>query len=207
MLFRDSDFMVKATDISFQDNKFGRILIIMSREGSRQQVLYQIYGIAAFVILVIAAIWIVQARTSEVVQSVGELQALGQVSRTVSSTLDVEEVLRSIVRNAVELSRTQAGIIYEFDEKQQLFLPRVHHGVPEEFIDEMQASRLRIGDKSGIDQAISKNGPHQIQDLSEVTGFPLAFAPKAGFRSLLAIALFRRERLIGVLLIFRKSAG
>jgi len=207
MLFKGSDFLIKTADLSFRDTQFGRILVVMSREKSRQQVLYQIYGIAAFVILVIAAIWIVQARTSELVQSVEELRALGQVSRTVSSTLDVEEVLRSIVRNAVQLSRTHAGIIYEFFAKEQVFLPRVHHGVPKEFIGALTKSRLREGDKSGIDQAISKKGPHQIQDLSEVTGFPLAFATQAEFRSLLAIPLFRKERLIGVLLIFRKATG
>ena len=207
MLFKGSDFLVNTADITYQGVTFGRILIVMSRESSRQQVMYQIYGIAAFVILVIAAIWIVQARTSELVQSVEELRALGQVSRTVSSTLDMEEVLRSIVRNAVQLSRTHAGIIYEFDESAQVFLPRVHHGVPDEFNEQLTTSRLRAGDKSGIDQALSKKDPHQIQDLSEVTDFPLAFVTQAGFRSLLALPLFRKEKLIGVLLILRKTAG
>ncbi len=207
LLFRDSDFMVKTSDINFQDTKFGRILIVMSRESSRQQVLYQIYGIAAFVILAIAAIWVVQTRTSGLVQSVEELRALGEVSRTVSSTLDVEQVLESIVRNAVRLSRTNAGIIYEFDETKQVFIPRIHHGIGEAFITELKKSRLQTGDKSGIDKAISKKSPYQIQDLADVPGFPLAYVRPAGFQSLLVLPLFRKEKLIGVLIILRKAAG
>ena len=207
LLFRGSDYVAEKADLSFENTTFGRILIVMSRKDSRQQVMYQIYGIAAFVILVIAAVWIVQTRTSELVQSVEELRALGQVSRTVSSTLDEEEVLGSIVRNAVQLSRTSAGIIFEFDDAKKEFFPRAHHGVDQVYVEELRQSRLWIGDKSGIEKAIARKGPHQIQDLSEATSFPLAFAARAGFRSLLTIALQRKEQLIGVLLIFRKTAG
>src|SRR5262245_9187558 len=46
-----------------------------------------------------------RTRTNELAQSVGELQALGEVSQTVNSTLDLETVLTTIVGRAVELSR------------------------------------------------------------------------------------------------------
>jgi GAF domain-containing protein len=52
-----------------------------------------------------------RSRTSELAQSVGELQALGEVSQAVNSTLDLETVLTTIVGRAVELSRTDAGAI------------------------------------------------------------------------------------------------
>ena len=42
----------------------------------------------------------VQARTRELAQSVGELQALGEVSQAVNSTVDLETVLTTIVANA-----------------------------------------------------------------------------------------------------------
>jgi hypothetical protein len=44
--------------------------------------------------------------------SVGELQALGEVSQAVSSSLDLETVLKTIVTRAVELSGSYSGIIY-----------------------------------------------------------------------------------------------
>src|SRR4030095_4381117 len=45
-----------------------------------------------------------QARTGELPQSVEKLTALGEVSRAVSSTLDVETVLDTIVSRASQLA-------------------------------------------------------------------------------------------------------
>ena len=47
-------------------------------------------------------------------QSVAELRALGEVSQAVNSTLDLQEVLNTIVAKAVQLSDTDAGAIYEY---------------------------------------------------------------------------------------------
>ena len=44
-----------------------------------------------------------EARTRELARSVGELKALGEVGQAVSSTLDLETVLTSIVSHAVQL--------------------------------------------------------------------------------------------------------
>ena len=55
-------------------------------------------------------------RTDELGRSVGELRALGEVSQAVNSTLDLETVLSTIVAKAVQLSNTDAGAIYVFDD-------------------------------------------------------------------------------------------
>jgi GAF domain-containing protein len=57
-----------------------------------------------------------EARTRELAQSVEELKALGEVGQAVSSTLDMETVLSTIVGRAVQLSGTDCGVIYEYDE-------------------------------------------------------------------------------------------
>ena len=46
----------------------------------------------------------VQARTRELAQSVEELQALGEVTQAVSSTLDLQTLLDTIVAKATQLS-------------------------------------------------------------------------------------------------------
>ena len=69
-----------------------------------------------------------EARTRELAQSVGELRALGAVSQAVSSTLDLETVLSAIVCHAVQLSGTNGGVIYEFDETTQEFHLRASFG-------------------------------------------------------------------------------
>ena len=47
-----------------------------------------------------------QARTGELTRSVRELQALGEVSQALSSTLDLETVLNTIVSRANQLAGT-----------------------------------------------------------------------------------------------------
>ena len=73
----------------------------------------------------------VQSRTRELSQSVEELRALGEVSQAINSTLDVEAVLTTIVAKAVQLSGTEAGTIYTFDESGQEFHLRATHGMDE----------------------------------------------------------------------------
>jgi GAF domain-containing protein len=73
----------------------------------------------------------VQARTEELAKSVEELRALGEVSQAVNSTLDIDTVLTTIVARAVELSGTEAGAIYTFDESRQEFRLRATHGMSE----------------------------------------------------------------------------
>ena len=57
-----------------------------------------------------------RARTEELGQSVKELRAFGEVTQAVNSTLDLQTVLSTIVAKAVQLSGTEAGIIYVDDE-------------------------------------------------------------------------------------------
>src|SRR5262245_18312812 len=65
-----------------------------------------------------------EARTRELARSVDKLQALGEVGQAVSSTLDLETVLTRIVSHAVQLSGTDGGAIYEYNEQSEEFLLR-----------------------------------------------------------------------------------
>jgi signal transduction histidine kinase len=149
----------------------------------------------------------VEARTRELARSVGELKALGEVSQVVSSTLNLETVLTSIVRHAVQLSKTDAGTIYEFDEAEQVYVPRINYGVSAEFIEALREAGLRVGDETVIGQAAKKRAPEQVPDIVDVPNYPLPYIQQAGFRALLAVPLLREDRLIGGLVVRRKVAG
>src|SRR5262249_15635875 len=56
-----------------------------------------------------------EARTADLTRSVEQLIALGEVGRAVSSTLDLETVLTTIVSRAVQLSRLEGGVVFEYD--------------------------------------------------------------------------------------------
>src|SRR5262249_2308305 len=62
-----------------------------------------------------------QTRTHELTRSVEQLTALGDVGRAVSSSLDLDTVLNTIVGRAVELSGTDGGTIFEYDQVAEEF--------------------------------------------------------------------------------------
>jgi signal transduction histidine kinase len=147
-----------------------------------------------------------QERTQALTRSVEELRALGEVGQAVSSSLDIESVLTSIVSHAVELSQTDAGTIYEFDDAAQVFVPRANYGIGEEVIDALRKSHIRVGE-TVIGQAAAGRAAVQIPDLENETDYPLPFMLEAGFRALLAVPLLQEDRVIGGLVVRRKAAG
>ena len=148
-----------------------------------------------------------EARTSELARTVQDLKGLAEVSQAMNANLDLETVLTSIVTHAVHLTECDAGTIYEFDEAEQVFVPRTNHGISEDVIEGLRRSRPRVGDRSGIGQAASIRAPFQIPDLSNVPNYPMSAVTNAGFRALLAVPLLREERIVGGLVVRRKTAG
>src|SRR4029077_17275031 len=146
-------------------------------------------------------------RTDELGQSVGELRALGEVSQAVNSTLELETVLSTIVANAVQLSGTEAGAIYVFDEAQRELHLRATYGMDQELIDAL--TRQRIGlDETTVAQAIAQREPVQIADLTQQSSTALyEIILRAGFRAVLVAPLLRGEEIVGLLLVRRRAPG
>ena len=105
-------------------------------------------------------------RTDELGQSVGELRALGEVSQAVNSTLELETVLSTIVAKAVQLSGTEAGAIYVFDDLQREFQLRATYGMDQELIDALTQRRIGLDDPNVV-QALAQPEPIQVADLQD----------------------------------------
>jgi GAF domain-containing protein len=86
------------------------------------------------------------ARTHDLTRSVGELRALGEVGQAISSTLDLQTVLSTIVARATQLSGTDAGVIYEYDEHREVFLPRATERLEAEIVETMLSTPVRKGE-------------------------------------------------------------
>ena len=146
-------------------------------------------------------------RTDELGRSVDELRALGEVSQAVNSTLDLENVLSTIVAKAVQLSGTEAGAIYVFDDMQGKFYLRATYGMDQELIDTL--TRQHIGlDETNVAQALAQREPVQIADLNVAA--PSAVNDiilRAGYRALLVAPLLRGEDIVGMLVVRRKTSG
>jgi signal transduction histidine kinase len=150
-----------------------------------------------------------QARTRELARSVEQLTALGEIGQTVSSTLDLETVLTSIVSHAVQLSGTDGGAIYEYDEATERFHLRATQGFDEELEEVLHATSLRVGE-GAVGRAAAAREPIQISDIQEPDAYhgPLAeVMPRAGFRAVLAVPLLRESRILGGLVVSRRSPG
>jgi signal transduction histidine kinase len=151
-----------------------------------------------------------QARTRELAQSVGELRALGEVGQAVSSTLELETVLTTIVSRAVQLSGTYAGIIYEYDEASKELHLRASYRMEEELVEAYRAAPLRLG-QGATGRAATTRMPVPVVDLLNE---PELGAPRIrpilaqlGYQSLLAVPLLLEQRIMGALTVYRRETG
>src|SRR5262249_38279366 len=124
--------------------------------------------------------------TRELAQSVGELRALGEVGQAVRSTLDLQTVLSTIVRHAVQFSRTDGGVVYEYDEGAEEFHLRASHLMEGEVVEALQATPVRPG-QGATGRAATMRIPVQLPDIlneQEFTGTKVRpiFA-RLGYRS------------------------
>jgi signal transduction histidine kinase len=148
-----------------------------------------------------------RARTDDLARSVGELQALGEVSQAVNSTLDLEHVLTTIVQRAVQLSRTDAGAIYVFDEERQQFRLRATYGMSEEMIAAITDRRIGLGD-ANIGLATTQRKAIQVADLQTEAPTPVNdIILREGYRALLLMPLLRPDHIVGALVVRRKKPG
>jgi len=151
----------------------------------------------------------VEERTRDLTEALQRLTALTEVGRAVSSTLDLQAVLESIVVHAVRLTRTDDGTIYEYDEAGQQFLVSVSCGMTDEHVAELRAVPLRVGE-GAVGSAIASGEPVQIPDVlvpGTYTGRLHDLAVKSGVRALLAVPLLREDRIIGGLVVRRREPG
>jgi len=147
----------------------------------------------------------------ELQDRVGELTALGEVSQAVSSSLDLQEVLTTIVSHAVQLSGADAGTIYELDAETATFSPRASDRMPAELLEAVEQDRLRLTDDNTIGRAALRGQAIQVPDLlAEIDFAPspaLDALRQTGFRALLVVPLTREQRVVGALVIRRKTPG
>ena len=146
-------------------------------------------------------------RTDDLGRSVDELRALGEVSQAVNSTLDLETVLSTIVAKAVQLSGTEAGAIYVFDNVQREFRLRATYGMDQAFIDVLARQHIGLDDPS-IEQALVQPEPIQVADLKDEAPSELnEITLRAGYRARLVALLLRGEDVVGTLVVRRRTPG
>jgi signal transduction histidine kinase len=150
-----------------------------------------------------------QTRTQELARSVEQLRSLAEISQAVNSTLDLDQVLNTLVTRAVQLSASDNGIVYELDEVSGTLHPRASHGLPVELAEELAAKPLLLGE-SLVGRAAVARAPVQISDITiepAYSGRVRDALERGGFRAGLALPLLREGRILGGLAVGRKRPG
>jgi signal transduction histidine kinase len=150
-----------------------------------------------------------QARTGELRRSVEQLTALGEISRAVSSTLDVETVLTTIVSRASQLAGASGCSIYEYDEAAEQFELRATHNYDAEFVEAIRATPLRKGEGL-MGRAAERREPLQVPDITAPGAYQSSVRDtliRFGYGALLSVPLLRESQVIGSLSFTRKAPG
>src|SRR5262249_45112278 len=148
-----------------------------------------------------------RTRTNELAQSVGELQALGEVSQAVNSTLDLETVLTTIVGRAVELSHTDTGAIYVFDGERKEFRLHATYGMSEAMTAAISGQHIGLG-HGNVGLATTQRRPVQVAAIRDEPVSPVnEIILREGYRGILAIPLLRPDDIVGALVVRRKTPG
>jgi GAF domain-containing protein len=150
-----------------------------------------------------------QARTQDLTRSVGELKALGEVGHALSSTLDVDVVLDTIVTRANDLIGADGCTIFEYDEAAEQFHLRATRNLEPRLVELARGTPLRRGDQGILGRLPSERQPVQVPDITVGSySSPISAALiEAGYRAVVAVPLIREDHLIGALTMNRKTPG
>jgi signal transduction histidine kinase/DNA-binding response OmpR family regulator len=162
---------------------------------------------AALAVRTVDLVRTLESRTDELGRKVNQLEALGAVGQAVSSSLNLTEVLNTIITQAVQLSGTDGGSIYEFDEDAREFRVETVSGTSPEALDALRHTRMGLDD-TFLGKAATLGRPLEIPDLRDVPLDPhLSVLAEGGWRSLVAVPMLREGRIIGAMVVRRHTPG
>jgi signal transduction histidine kinase len=149
------------------------------------------------------------ARTTQFARSVESMRALGEVGQAVSSTLDLEMVLSTIVSRATQLASMDGGAIYEYEEAQEEFRVHATDRLPEELVEALRSAPIPRGE-GAVGRLAMTGEPVVIRDIMDEGMYQSRVREillRLNYRSLLAVPLLREDRLLGGLVVNRKTPG
>jgi len=149
----------------------------------------------------------VEERTRDLARSVTELQALSDVVRAVNSTLDLHVVLTKIVTHAVNLAQADAGAIFRHNAGEGTFELAESSGMGADLVAKLRSLRIASHETAMGEAALTRQ-PVQLADMAAGPSYPLREAlVAAGFRSALVVPLAEPEKILGALVLVRRSVG
>jgi signal transduction histidine kinase len=149
----------------------------------------------------------VEERTRDLAQSVRELTALEEVGRAVTSSLDLKDVLSTVVSRAVDLTGADAGAVYSYDSTERVFTLMEPRGYDQPLVEAV--GTISVDDNEQVLQAaIESETPILIEDIATSQPFRARDAMlRAGFTSVLLVPLRSADEFFGFLVVHWRAAG
>ncbi len=149
---------------------------------------------------------IVKARLlGEAERRTRQLTTLNEVTRKLTSTLELEPLLETILNNAVEILNCEAGSLFMIDEQTDDLVISVAVGV---VADSLVGQRIPAG--SGVaGKAVRSRQAIMVNDVQKSPDWYSEPDQKTGFitRALLVIPLMVKEKVIGVIEVINRRDG
>jgi signal transduction histidine kinase/CheY-like chemotaxis protein len=162
---------------------------------------------AALAVRTVDLIRTLESRTGELGRKETQLEALGAVGQAVSYSQNLTEVLNAIITQAVELSGSDGGSIYEFDEGAGEFRVETVFGTSPESFDALRRARIGLDD-TFIGKAATLGRSLELTDLRDAPLDPhLSALAETGWRSLIAVPMLREGNIVGAMVIRRHTPG
>lgn len=146
-------------------------------------------------------------RSAELARKVDQLEALSEVGGLVSSSLVLDEVLANIIMNAVRFSGCDGGSIMEYLQDERCFSVRSAYASSPELLSSLRRIRVEL-ETTLVGRSAREGHPIAVPDLGAVELDPhLKLLWDDGWRSMVAVPMLHGEKIIGALVVRRRTTG
>ena len=162
-------------------------------------------------VIAIENVWLykgLQSRTDALTKSMRRFKALSEVGRAVSSSLELEKVLQTIVQSAVRVTGLDGGAIYEYDERNEEFRLLAANQLAPGLLEALRRVPIRKGDGTVGGTAVtleSEQVPDILYDIYHSSHKERMI--EVGYRAVLTVPLLHEDRVIGALSVSRRAPG
>lgn len=139
---------------------------------------------------------------SDLEDRIGELHAIFEIDKAITSAIDLETVLQQIVQMSIGLLGAKISSLMLLDEENQELVIAAAHGLSERYISK---GPVKVG-QSIAGRVIKEGRPIAVEDIREDPRHVYSdFAREEGLCSLLSVPLSLKDKVIGVLNIYTEE--
>ena len=145
------------------------------------------------------------------------LAALGEITRAVSASLDVDTTLRAVSAYAAQLTHSDSASLFLYDAARDRSEVRASHNTPEEYLQVIAANQAAgfagatqepASGLSLVAKVVRERAPAQIPDAEAATHHPNRDVfLRWGYRALLGVPVLHGSQIVGAMCVRRKQAG